>query len=180
MTSRSLSAVAFVALCLLLSGLVLHRQIAAHPLAPPVAANEMPPDEQIPPAFLGEPVDRRTWHVVGGAERRDVISSIQGQLDALRAGDAATVMRFQSRSLRERFPSPEAFVQMVQAHYPEFGHCRSARFGPVWTDTDGQHADVAVTVRGEDGLLAQGEYEMIRGRDAYRVAGVQGGGRVRR
>ncbi len=178
MNSRSLLAAAFVAFCLLLGGLALHRQIAAHPMAPDTGQSNGVSGEEIPPDFLGQPVNKKTWHIARGAQRQAVVSSIQAQLNAFRAGDAETAMRYQSRSLRRRFPDPEAFVQMVRSRYPEFGHCRAARFGPVWTDADGQHADVTVTARGENGFLAQGEYEMIRGREAYRVAGVQGGERV--
>ncbi len=174
MNTRSLSALAFVALCLALGGLALHRQIAAHPL-PPEAEQE---GERIPSAAQGQEVDKHTWHIATGAERRAVTDSIQSQLDGFRTGNATQAMKYQSEGLRHRFSSPQSFLQMIQSHYPEFGHCRTARFGPVWTDHSGQYANVIVTVRGEDGFLAQGDYLLVREAEGYRVAGVNGGGRV--
>lgn len=176
MNSRNLSILGFVALCLLLSGWVLRRQIAAHPR--PQKADES--QEQIPPAFLGQPVDPLTWHVATGPERQPVLRSIQGQLAAFRANDSGQAMFYQSRGLRRNFQSAAAFTKIIRSRYPEFGHCRSAQFGPVWLDAAHQHADVTVTVQGEDGYLARGAYWLVRENGLYRVAGVEGGGRLSR
>ena len=177
MTSRSLSVIAFVALCLVLSALVLHRQIAAHPASPEIPQETEQADKPIP-NFPGRAVDQRTWHIANGVGRSLVIASIQDQLNGLRGGDAQEAVKYQSRRLRRNFSSPEAFLQMIQTHYPEFGHCRAARYGPVWADPTGQYADVIVTVRGENDLLARGDYLMVREDGLYRVAGVSGGGRI--
>ena len=179
MTTRSLLAALFVALCLALSGLVLHRQIAAHP-APDIRQDAGSGGEQFPPDFLGPDGDKLLWHTADRAESKPVLAAIQGQLDAFRAGNARQAMQYQSEGLRRNFPSPEAFLAMIRSHYPEFGQCRSAEFGPVLMDTARQHAYVLVIVEGKDGFQAQGYYFLLREGGVYRVAGVQGGERVTR
>lgn len=165
MNLRRAAPILFVALCLGLSALVLRRQIAAHP-KPRVSEAQ---------ADAGRPVRSRTLHVAAGPARREVLNTILGQLNALHSDDAGKAMFYQSRGLRRNFRSPEQFVRMIAARHPEFGHCRSAQCGPVWTDATGRYAEVIVTVQGENGRRARGYYQLIREEGGYKVASVEGG-----
>ena len=161
-TMRRAAPLVFAALCLGLSGLVLRRQIAAHP--PPAPPPAPTPRPSPPPA-----------HVAGGAARRAVLDTVLGQLAALRAGDADKALSYQSRGLRRNFGSAAQFTRMIVTHYPEFGRSRAADCGPVLTDPTGRYATVVVTVTGEDGRRARGYYQLLREDGVYRVAGVVGG-----
>ena len=176
MTSRTFPAIAFVALCLGLSGLILRRQMAAHPVlhAPP---RQEQGDYESP--FRGAPPDRGDWYVAAEPTRKAVTASVQGQLDALRDGDGPKAVFYQSRGLRAGFASPEGFVASIRRGYPEFGYCQSARFGPVWADKTTRFAEVIVTVRGANGRTARGDYQMVKEEGGYRVSAVLGGGAVR-
>ena len=176
MTSRTLSAAAFVVLCLALSGLILRRQMAAHPV-PHTQPGQERGDAQSP--FFSSLPNRGGWHVAAESTRKAVTASIQGQLDALRDGDGPKAVSYQSLGLRRSFGSPQGFIDGIRRGYPEFGYCRAARFGPVWTDKTARFAEVDVTVQGEDGRTAQGDYQMVREAGGYRVAGVLGGRAVR-
>lgn len=189
MASRPMPAFLFVAACLLLSGLVMRRQIAAHPRPPvdrqadpslggprqgyPRQGGFLPPS--FPPGLIGLPVETNTWHVMKGVGRASVIAPIQGQLAAFGKNDAVKAVSYQRRGLFRRF-TPDEFLDRIQEQAPAFAHCRVARFGAVWADPDRQHADVRVSVDGEDGREAEGLYEMVRQNGAYRVAGFRGGG----
>ena len=180
MPLRRVAPLFFVALCLGLSALVLGRQIIAHPKPPAAAAREEPlgPGEPSGPGerpYPGQPVDPKTWHVLTGRERSRVLNAVLGQLTALRAGDADKAMFYQSTGLRRNFRSAGEFERMIVAKYPEFGHSRTVQCGPVWTDPTGRFADVVVTVFGENGHTARGDYELVQEEVGYKVAGVEGG-----
>ena len=173
MPTRRFPALAFVLLCLALSGLVLRRQMAAHPRPP------APPEPGASlPAFQGQWQTMPGWHAASGPTRQAVLASVLGQLDAFRRGDADRAMFTE--------PRPAAKLRLaagLSGHdppdLPEFGHCRSARFGPVGADKTARFAEVVVTVHGPDGRAARGDYLMVLEDGRYRVAGVQGGGPVR-
>ena len=185
MTLRSVTPVVFTILCLALSGLVLRRQISAHPRLTSESTLEGRQiaiqrqgkyrPNQFPPGWIGLPVDKRSWHIVGGSKREAVIDCIQGQLDAFRAGDGVAASSFMRQRKGQHFPS-QLFQERIQEMAPEFGRSRSASYGPVWTDKEGQHADVFVKVVGEDGKLAGGTYKLVRQEGVYRVAGLRDGG----
>jgi hypothetical protein len=163
---RMIVAVVFVALCIGLSGLLLRRQITAHPKPPRMDILSTKPDPNI-------------WHVETGAVKKAVTGSIQAQLVAIRAGDANKAIYYQSSGLRRHFATPQQFVQSITRNYPEFGHSRSAEFGPVWVDKTGNYAQLVVTSRGENGRRARGYYLMVREDGVFRVSGVEGGGVIR-
>lgn len=177
MNLRRAAPALFAALCLGLSGLVLRRQIAAHPVPRTAAA----PGE--PDGFKGfgdhglspGPLPDKTWHVAAGPMRRAVLATVGDQLAAIRAGNAERAWSYQSRDLHRNFASAQQFEQMIQSGYPEFGHARSEAFGPVGMDPTGTRAAVTVTVRGENGRLARGYYQLIREDGGYKVAGVGDG-----
>ena len=190
MASRPLPAFLFVAACLLLSGMVMRRQIAAHPCPPMEQRSDpsqgfpsqgfpsqggFPPlfPPSFPPALTGLPVDVGSWHVLKGREREGVVMPIREQLVALENGDEKAA-RYQRRG-PFRF-TPMEFMERVEAQSNVFARSRSARFGTVWADRDGQHADVRVVVQGDGGQKGEGLYEMVRQDGVYRVAGFRGGG----
>ena len=184
MDTRRLLIVAFVALCLGLSGALLRRQLAAHPAPHEEREFQMSPemvkryhDAESASALAdpGRPVDKHTWHLATGKARNAVLSVIAVQLKAFREGDAKTAMFYQTQAMQHRFDSAQAFQTMIVSQYPEFGHNRAADFGPVLIDPTGKYADVIVTVRGENGRRARGDYWMLREQGGYRAASVQGG-----
>ena len=132
---------------------------------------------QFPREWTGLPVDKGSWHIVEGAQRAEAIDCIQGQLDAFRVGDCVAAGSFMRQRKGRRFPA-RLFQDRIEEMAPEFGRSRSASYGPVWADKEGQHADVFVKVVGENGKLAQGTYKLVRQEAAYRVAGLGGGGWV--
>jgi len=156
MNSRPILAALFVLLCLGLSSLVLRQQFAAHPAPVEISQTAERSESEMPPRFPGQRRDNGTWRPATPQERQAVTASIQTQLQALSVGDSRIASVYQSQEMRRVFPSPKAFTAMVRANYPQFGHCRHAQFGPVWTDRAGQHANVLVTATGEDGQTAQG------------------------
>lgn len=168
MTPRNVYTGLFVALCLTLNGLILGRQMAAHPAPPPDAAD----GRNAQGCGGGRFWDRRQFHVADSSTRRAVLGSIHGELDALRRGDADRAVSYQSRELRREFTRPADFLSMVAARDPEFAHSKSASFSLVWADGDGDRAGVRVTVTGKDGHSAQHFYRMVREGGVYRVAGV--------
>lgn len=171
MNIRRAAPFVFAALCLGLSAFVLRGQIAARPVPRPApdSAPSGPPDSfsprTHPPGF----------RVTSGRTRRDVVAVIGDQLAAIRAGDADRAWSYQSRGLHRNFPSAQAFVAQISGSYPEFGRSKSATYGPVWADQAGTYAEVAVTVRGQNGRLAPAHYLLIREDGGYKVAGVMGG-----
>lgn len=174
MTPRNIYTGLFVALCLTLSGLILGRQMVAHPAPPPNSAGESRGTEGREGGGGGDHFsDRRGRHVADAATRNAVLGPIRGQLDALRRGDAARSVSYQSQGMRRQFTRPADFLNMVDAYYPEFAHSKSASFGPVWTDADKRDAGVQVTVVGENGHQASGRYWMVREGGVYRVKGVR-------
>ena len=174
MNLRRVAPLVFAVLCLGLSVLVLHRQITAHP-APPVAASPTETPEQAEQFIPTQPIHPKTAHIATGAERRAATTAVGNQLAAIRTGNADAAWFYQSRALHNNFTSAQAFVETISRSYPEFGHSQSVAFGPVWMDPSGDHAAVIVTVRGQNGRLARGYYQLIREDGGYKVAGVAGG-----
>ena len=174
MNIRRIAPLVFAALCVGLSTFVLRGQIEAHPKPPPAPA----PDDSSPaggPTLSGLPVNPTVWHITVGPTRQAVVAAIGGQLSAIRAGDADRAWSYQSRSLRRNFYSAQDFTATISGKFPEFGHAEEAAFGPVWVDARADHADVIVTVLGQNGRLARGYYWLVREDGGYKVAAVEGG-----
>ena len=196
MNFRRVAPVLFAALCLGLCAFILRGQIAARPI-PRTAAfephgsldngnygdggnygddNPADPAKAAPPS---RPTVPPSWHVAQGPARKAALAIINAQLAAIRAGDGNQAWFYQSLGLRRNFASGQAFVAMVGAEYPEFGHAASASYGPLLTDAGGVRAGIRVTVRGRNGSLARAYYWLIKENGAYKVAGVEGGRAIR-
>ena len=166
MKSRPIAAAFFVALCLLLCGLILRRQIAAHPVPLDAAPHFGEEAHGFSPGMLD-------MHLAAPPIARQAHQAVQGQLKALHDGDGVAAISYQSHRMRERFNSPAQFEQMMDVQYPEFGHCRRALYGPVWTDKTQQFARADVIVVGENGHRARGEYFLIREDGQFKIGGVR-------
>jgi hypothetical protein len=124
------------------------------------------------PAPLGDPMEGRKSTE---AERKAAIRSIQGQLDAFKAGDFEKAVSYQSAGLKENFASTEAFRQMMERSYPQFVRWTKVSFGESVSDESGDRVHIPATVTGEDGRTVEAVYLMRREDGLYKVEGVGGG-----
>jgi hypothetical protein len=100
--------------------------------------------------------------------RKAVISVIDAQLSAFRAGEMAAAYGYAAASLRAQ-TSLRAFVAIVQMNYPEIWMNKRAEYGLV--RDDGSRARVLVQVFAEEGNAAF-EYVLIRERGGWRVGSI--------
>ena len=156
--ARPIAATLFVACCLLLCGLILRRQIAAHPL----------PSDTASAGRFGSGADRQQyegeqgWQPASASNVKQTQAAIKGQLTALRAGDAAGAAVFQSRRLSGRFGSSTDFLRIIQARRPELVGWKSIDFGPVQTDSAGRYARSIVWLQGKAGDRTPALFLLIR------------------
>ena len=170
MKTRPVAAV-FVVCCLLLCGLILRRQIAAHPLPPETADRfEEGRDGRGQGRFWrGMP----GWQPASPAESALAHQTMAGQIAALKAGDGPKAWSYQDRGLRRRFPSPAQLMQVVAGHYPEFLHPHSVTYEPVFTDKSGQTAHAAVVLEDDSGNRVWDGYLLVREGEQFKVNGVE-------
>ncbi|MGI4789394.1 MAG: DUF4864 domain-containing protein [Janthinobacterium lividum] len=166
MKSRPIAAAFFAAFCLLLCGMVLHRQIAAHPLLQRF-------DDHHQEESQASEMNPHDWQTANPAVAQQARNTIQGQLTALNDGDGLKAMSYQSRFMRRSFVSPEQFESMIVHQYPEFGHCRQAHYGLIRTDKTSHHVRADVIVEGENGHRARGEYLLVREGAEFKIIGVR-------
>lgn len=99
-----------------------------------------------------------------------MVQTVLDQLAAFRRGDWAGAYGYAAEGIKARF-SLEAFRVMVSHGYAPIarssrGLVRGAQvLGP-------DHGVVAVRVEGQDGQLLDAVYELVREREAWRIAGV--------
>jgi hypothetical protein len=170
MKTRLLAAV-FVVCCLLLCGLILRRQIAAHPL-PPESAQRFENDGD------GRGQGRFWMEMEGGQIASPAVGAlarqtVAGQIAALGNGDGPKVWEYQSRDLRQRFSSPAILMQLITRHYPELVHPRRVTYKPVFTDKSGRMAHALILLEGEDGNRVWEDYFLVREGGQFKVGGVQ-------
>jgi len=156
MKARPIAATLFIACCLLLCGLILRRQIAAHPLLPESAAR------------FGSAGDRQEygaeqgWRPASTANAKEACVAVKAQLTALRDGDAAHVTAYQTRRLNQRFGSSGDFLRIIQVRRPELTGWQHLEFGPVWTDSAGHYARATVRLKGKAGDQTEAMFLLIR------------------
>ncbi len=151
MNTRPALAALFVACCLLLCGLILRRQIAAHPL-PPEAARPAGPGFS----------DEERWQAATPADRRQAQRVVTAYLAALRGGDAPAAAGCRSAWLRERFRTPAEFLAAARGRFPELSAWRRAAPGPVETDSDGQRCRTAFLLQEADGAKVRALFLLVR------------------
>ena len=160
MKSRPVAAAFFVVFCLLLCGLILRRQIAGHPL---------PPNGQ---QGSGGPQDYWTdqgWHAASSANAAQVRGVLQGEMAALRGGDAPKAMSYSSRSRQERFAGAGELLQMTRSYHPELASYRAFQYGPIWTDQAGQNAQALLFVRGQNGERVRENILLVREGGRFKI-----------
>lgn len=79
------------------------------------------------------------------ADRAQFRRAIDGQIAALRAGDAARAFSFASPGIQARFGNPATFLSMVEGGYAALIDPQSVAFGAV-TDTLGYPTQIATVV----------------------------------
>ena len=104
------------------------------------------------------------------ADRDAIRSVIQAQLEAFRRDDAAGAYAEAAPGIRQMFPTPEIFLDMVRRGYPPVYRPRSAEFTRLDTE-DGQVVQ-HVEIVGPDGETHTAIYTMEREPDGtWRIAG---------
>ena len=164
MKARPIAATLFVVCCLLLCGLILRRQIAAHPL--PLEA----PSGRFGSRSNGQGYEtEQGWHRASVSNAKQTRVAVKGQLTALRDGDAAHVMAYQTRNLNQRFGNAGDFLRIVQARRPELMNWQRLEFGQIWTDNAGRYAQATVRLQGKAGDQTQAMFLLIREGGQFKI-----------
>jgi hypothetical protein len=88
-------------------------------------------------------------------------SVISQQIDAFRAEDGARAYSYAAPMIRQIFPSPDAFMNMVRQGYQPVYRPQSYRFGDAGFSASGRPIQ-KVTVVGPDGITYEAVYTMER------------------
>jgi len=86
---------------------------------------------------------------ISGADRDAIRSIVTGQLNALQKDDGDAAYAYASPAIRELFPSPDIFMNMVRKGYPPVYRPKSVTFGGVLDTPSGPQQRVFLT--GSDG-----------------------------
>jgi hypothetical protein len=167
MKSRPIAAAFFVVFCLLLCGLILRRQIAAHPLPPDTG------QQGGGQGFGGKELDFQDWRPAAPSIAAQVHAVVQAELAALRTGDAPTAMSLQSRFLHQRFSDPSDFLRFILFRHPELVRSRTVNYGLVWTDPAGQNARAALLVEGRNGERTSENFLLIRESGRFKISRIR-------
>lgn len=100
--------------------------------------------------------------------RADIMTTINGQLAAFRAGDVARAFTFAAAELQKQKPLSD-FTAIVRTSYPEIWANRRAEFGIV--RDDGARATVTVQVYGRESDAAY-DYTLKKEPAGWRIFGV--------
>lgn len=171
MKPRSVLAAFFVVLCLLLCGLILRRQISAHPLPPDTGRREAEGSAGDGGGRFGG--DFQDFHPASPAVAASARKTVEGQMTALNTGDGAAALTFQSAGLRHQFSDPAQFIAMIAVQYPEFRQSRHVDCGPVWSDSDGDRVRARVRVEGRNGHHVRAVYWLVKEGGQLKVGGVR-------
>lgn len=112
------------------------------------------------------------WKAADAKEKAAAQKVISDQLAAFRKDDYQSAARWQSRGLRENFPSLEAFRSAITQNYPQFAHSKSVRYGRAVMTPDKAHLQIQTFVTGQDDVEVRALYVMVREEGAYRVESV--------
>ena len=103
--------------------------------------------------------------------KSELASTVQGQLDAIRANDYAKAFRFAVKGIQAGF-SLKDFEAMVKRDYAIIADWKSARFG--LSLDNGSQAVLLVFVQGDEKVEAEFQYNLEKEEGAWKVAGVKG------
>ena len=166
MNTRPVAASFFVVFCLLLCGLILRRQIAAHPLPPESV--------QRGGGGQGEGMSQN-WPPAPPATTKQVRDVVRAELAALGSGDAAKAMAYRSGFQRQRFSDPNQFLQFVRERHPEIIRDHVVRFGPVQADPEDENAWTVVWMEGPGGEHAQSGFVLGREAGQFKIRRIYSG-----
>ncbi len=114
------------------------------------------------------------WTVPATAEEADTAAFravISAQIEAFRADDGPRAYGYASPSIRQIFPTPEVFMDMVRRGYQPVYRPQSLSFGEAGTSPDGQPFQ-KVTIVGPDGLTYEALYSFERQPDGtWQISG---------
>ena len=88
-------------------------------------------------------------------------SIISGQIDAFRAEDGARAYSYAAPMIKQIFPTPEVFMDMVRKGYQPVYRPQSFTFGEAGFSASGRPIQ-KVTIVGPDGLTYEAIYTMER------------------
>ena len=109
----------------------------------------------------------------GGQEGPEtaIQGTISSQIEAFKADDFAQAFTFASPSIQQLFGTPERFGMMVQQGYPMVWRPGEVRYlelreigGRLWQK---------VMVRDRSGQLHVLDYQMVKGKNGWKINGVQ-------
>jgi hypothetical protein len=108
---------------------------------------------------------------VSPADQSTVQGVISDQLQAFRADDGPLAYGFAAPVIKQIFPSPDVFMDMVKRGYQPVYRPQSFRFGQVEPDSAG-HLIQHVTILGPDGFTYDAIYTMERQPDgSWQISG---------
>jgi Domain of unknown function (DUF4864) len=84
---------------------------------------------------------------------------ITGQIEAFRADDGARAYSFAAPMIKQIFPNPDVFMNMVREGYPQVYRPQSFNFGPAELSASGRPTQ-RVTIVGPDGMVYEAIYTM--------------------
>jgi len=108
---------------------------------------------------------------IDGADRGQIQSIIENQIDAFRRDDGVAAYDFASPMIQTLFPSADVFMQMVQKGYMPVYRPQSFTFGPLLDTPRGPVQRVFIT--GPDGAGYVAEYALQQQPDGtWKINGV--------
>ncbi len=179
MNSRPIAATFFVVFCLLLCGLILRRQIAAHPLPPDTGRPGSSGQGSSGQGSSGQggsgqdPWTERSWQPAPPALAKQVQGVVQAEIAALRGGNTPKAMSYGSQARRQRFPDPAQFLQLMQERHPELWEDHTVRYSPVSIDQEGQNVWAIVLLRNRSGERTRDDFLMVREGGVFKINHIQ-------
>lgn len=113
------------------------------------------------PALADEPLDAATKAAIQGV--------ITKQLDALEHDNAKGAEAFAAPAIKDRFPEPSKFLDMVKEHYAALIHPRSKTFGETTSSPQGSLQKV--TIVAADGTVWTAVYVLQQIDGQWRISG---------
>jgi hypothetical protein len=95
------------------------------------------------------------------SDRQAFESIISGQIDAFRAEDGPRAYSYAAPMIKQIFPTPEVFMEMVRKGYQPVYRPKSFEFGDAEFSASGRPIQ-KVTIVGPDGLTYEAIYTMER------------------
>ncbi len=106
------------------------------------------------------------------ADRQAIVGAIGAQIEAFRRDDGPAAFAFASPDVRQKFQTPDFFMEIVRRGYQPVYRPSSVTYGAE--TQQGEHIVQRVEVVGPDGRAYQALYYMIQGADGvWRIDGCE-------